>query len=160
MKKEKKILTTAMERSISDVMETMFFLPLDFSDADRIDTLWNMETEDILVAKLTFDGPFSGYCVFYIPRKLAASISADFMGKDEENISDDQVSETVKEIINMIAGNVFSIYNHQTVFNLGIPELVRFSQHLADPSDSENKIFMGIDTLEDHLSFQMVIGPF
>jgi len=158
MKMEKEALTIAMKDSISDVMGTMFFLPIDFSDADRIETLWNAETDGILIAKLNFEGPFSGYCALYIPKKLALSISADFMGKDKESISDDQVRGTVKEIINMIAGNTFSIYNQQAVFNLEIPELVSFSELEADPSDSENQIFIGIETLEDPLALEMVVS--
>lgn len=155
MKKE--ALITAMKSSISDILETMFFLPLDFSDAVNIKELWNLEKDEIMVAGLNFDGPFSGYYAFYIPQKLAVKISADFMGKDKESISDNQVSETIKEIINMIAGNTFSIYDQQAVFNLEIPEMARFSELGANPSDSENQIFIGIKTIEDHLALQMAI---
>jgi len=155
MKKE--ALITAMKSSISDVLGTMFFLPLDFSDVENIKELWNLGKDEIMVSRLNFEGPFSGCYAFYIPAKLAMSMTADFMGTDEENISDDQVSGTVKEIINMIAGNTFSIYNQQAIFNLGVPELARFSELGSDPSDSEEEIFISIETMEDNLALQMVI---
>lgn len=154
---ENKVLKTAMKNSISDVLETMFFLPLDFSDSAAMEELWDLGKDNILSAKLNFGGPFDGYCVLYIPEKLAESITADFMGKKGKSISEDQVVGTVKEITNMIVGNTFSFFDPQAVFNLEIPELVSISEYPVNLSGSENEIFMAIDTPENHLAFQMTI---
>lgn len=152
MKPETKVLTSAMKHSISDVLETMFFLPVDFSDFVSIKTLWDSEKDNILAAGLNFDGPFSGGCVFYIPEPLAESITADFMGKGKEDISFDEIKETVKEMINMITGNLFSLYDPEAVFSLGVPEQVDLDDVL---SDSENAISIVADTLDNYLLFQM-----
>ena len=104
---------------------------------------------------MNFSGPLSGYAIFCIPKKLAASITADFMGKDEEEISDDQINGTVKEIINMIIGNTFSRYDPDVVFDLGVPELVTFNDFLKEVSDSEKRFSIVIETLENYLAFQM-----
>ncbi len=40
---EVKALKMAMTDSISEVLETMFFLPLDMDDADKPQTLWRSE---------------------------------------------------------------------------------------------------------------------
>lgn len=154
---DSKVLTTAMMNSISDVLETMFFLPLDFSDVVNMQALWGDEKDQIITAKLSFNGSFSGYCVSYIPKKLAMSITANFMGIDEENISDEHVNETVKEILNMISGNIFSNLDPQEVFDLAVPELIIFDGNGVDSSESKEDIFIGIDTLDNHIAFQMVI---
>ena len=153
-----KDMTTAMKNSISEVLETMFFLSLDFfhNDADIRD-LWTMGKDQIVAAKLSFSGPLSGYAIFCIPKISAVSITADFMGKDEEEISDDQSNGTVKEIINMIIGNTFSRYDPDVVFDLGVPELVAFNDFLEEVSDSEKRFSVVIETLENHLAFQMNI---
>jgi CheY-specific phosphatase CheX len=154
---EKKVLKTAMKNSISDVLETMVFLPLDFCDTLNVPELWNMEKDQIIAAKLNFDGPFSGCAVFCIPKRLALSMTAAFMGKDEEDVSDDQVDGTAKEIINMIIGNIFSLYESEATFNLGIPEMVRYDNFSKDLSDPEKRFSIVIETLENHLVFQMNI---
>lgn len=154
---ESKAMKTAMKNSISDVLETMFFLPVDFEDSIHMEEIWNPDKDKIIAAKLNFDGPLSGHCIFYVPEKLAVSITADFMGKKKEDISDNQVKETVKEITNMIAGNTFSLYDSETVFNLGVPELVSLDGFHKDSSGFENKVSITIDTPEDFLAFQMNI---
>jgi CheY-specific phosphatase CheX len=155
---KKNLLKMAMKNSISDVLETMFFLPMDFSDMVDAHELWNTGKDQILAAKLNFDGPLIGDCIFYIPERLAKSITADFMGKEEEGISDDQVKGTVKEIINMIVGNTFSRYDPEAAFNLGIPELVSFNYYFNKVYDAGDRFYFIIDTLENHLAFQLNVG--
>lgn len=152
-----KDMTTAMKNSISDVLETMFFLSLDFSNDIDLLELWDTGKDPIIAAKLSFSGPLSGYAVFCIPKKSALSITADFMGKDEQEISDDQINGTVKEIINIIIGNTFSMYDPDVVFDLGVPELVGFHDFIKDLSDSEKRFSVVIETLENYLAFQMNI---
>ena len=152
-----KDMTMAMKNSISDVLETMFFLSLDFSnDLDLLER-WDRGKDPIIAAKLSFSGPLSGYAVFCIPKKSALSITADFMGKDEQEISDDQIDGTVKEIINMIIGNTFSLYDPDAVFDLGVPELVGFHDFIKNLSDSEKRFSVVIETMENYLAFQMNI---
>lgn len=152
-----KDMTMAMKNSISDVLETMFFLSLDFSNDLDILELWDTGKDQIIAAKLNFSGPLSGYAVFYIPKKPALSITADFMGKDEQEISDDQIDGTVKEIINMIIGNTFGLYDPDVVFDLEIPELVVFHDFIKSLPDSEKSFSVVIETLENYLAFQMNI---
>ncbi len=156
---EKESLTTAMKNSISNVLETMFFLPVNFSDAVHKGELWSGKTDQIMATRLDFDGPFSGYCVFYIPNKFAVPMAADFMGKAAEGLSDDQITGTVMEIANMITGNTFSLYDEEAVFDFKIPELVRPADFKEVFTGSENEIFIVIDSLENRLAFQMAFYP-
>ena len=158
MTMNKEVLTSAMKNSISDVLETMFFLPVDFDDSVSLDEFWDPDKDKIIAAKLNFDGPLSGYCILYIPEKLAVSITADFMGKEEKDVSNEQARGTLMEITNMITGNGFSLYDPESVFNLGAPELVGLDDFHKDLSDAEDRISIAIDTLENYLAFQMSVG--
>ena len=157
MKINREILTSAMKNSISNVLETMIFLPIDFDNSSTLGESWDLDKDKIIAARLNFDGPISGYCMLCIPEKLLVSITADFMGKEEQDISNDQARGTLMEINNMIVGNVFSLYDPEAVFDLGVPKLVGLDDFHKDFSDSEDRISIAIDTLENRLAFQMSI---
>jgi hypothetical protein len=58
----------------------------------------------------------------------------------------------------MIAGNTFSLYNAQSVINLGVPELARFSDYRKGFPETSGEFFIVIETLDDCLAFQMIIA--
>ncbi|MBW1861591.1 MAG: chemotaxis protein CheX [Deltaproteobacteria bacterium] len=153
---EKEALISAMKTSISEVLEKMFFLPLDFSETVNLGELCNSDKDKMMTGKLSFRGPFSGYLLFFIPGDLALSLTAGFLGEDEESVSRDHVTETLKEILNMIAGSTFSAFDDQAVFDLGIPELVRFDEVVRDHSNSGEEIFIAVNTLDNFLGLEMV----
>jgi hypothetical protein len=64
----------------------------------------------------------------------------------------------MNETLNMVAGNTFSKFDEQAVFNLGVPESVSFDDIKAKQTDPEDEIFVGIDTLDGWLAFQLVIA--
>lgn len=154
---EKQALITAMKTSISEVLETMFFLPLEYASNTDPERCWSLEEDEILASKLNFSGPFSGHFVFLIPASLALSLSASFLGCDEELVTRDHVIETVKEIINMIAGSTFGNYDNSRVFNLDIPKIVSLGEFEKHGSDAGEVIFIAINTLENHLALRMVM---
>ena len=154
---DKKALIWAMKNSISEVLETMFFLPVDVSDTDLTKIPCHLENDQISVTKLNFSGPFSGSFVLFIPDEFAVSLTADFLGKDVENVSQENVIETSKEIINMIAGNTFAILDDQAVFDLNIPENI-LADHDVDSSESGEKIFVKIETMDKYMNLKMVIS--
>jgi CheY-specific phosphatase CheX len=152
---DKTSLTTAMTASISDVLETMFFLPIDISDAVKIEDLWPSDQSGMLAARLDFQGPISGHCCLFMPARLATDITADFLGQDPESIPDDQAIGTVTEIINMIVGNTFSLLDPQALFDLGIPKLESFEDNYAGGADQDQEIFIALDTLENRMALRM-----
>jgi len=154
---DKKALIRAMKNSISEVLETMFFLPVDVSIADLTKMPRHSKNGHISVTKLNFSGPFSGSFVLYIPDECAVSLTADFLGKDAENVSRENVIETSKEIINMIAGNTFAILDDQAVFDLNIPENI-LADHDGDASGSGEKVLVKIDTTDKYMYLKMVIS--
>jgi CheY-specific phosphatase CheX len=145
-----------MKRSISDVLETMFFLALECADNVKPEEFWNSEKDEVVVTKLNFSGPFSGFFILIIPNELALSLTANFMGEDEESITQDHASGTVKEILNMIAGNIFSNFDDQVVFDLDIPELIHFDEAGRTLPGADEEIFILINTLDSRLALKMV----
>ncbi len=156
---EKETLISAMKDSISEVLETMFFLPLEFSDNARFEEWWSTGKEDLLVTKLSFTGPLSGVFFFFMPNGLGLSLASNFLGEEEKDVFQEHVADTVKEIINMIAGNTFGIWDDQAVFDLGIPELVSFDEAENDQSGSPESVFIGITTLDDNLALALICQP-
>jgi CheY-specific phosphatase CheX len=155
---EKETLITAVKTSISEVLEKMFFLPLDFYDTADSGKFPDLDIKKLMNCRLDFGGPFSGFFLLFIPMRLAQSMTADFVGENESNVSPEQVTETVKEIVNMIAGNAFSIYDEQAVFNLDIPKMVSPDKAEAEIKTSNEDIFIAITTIDDnHLTVHMVI---
>ncbi len=154
---ERKALMRAMKNSISEVIETMFFLPVDFSDTVNVKELWHPEEIQMSATKLDFSGPFSGSFVLFIPEEFAVSLTANFLGKDKEKVSEDNVIETSKEVINMIAGSTFANFDDQSVFDLNIPENILFEQAVHF-SGTEDDIFVQIITLDNYFVLKMVIG--
>ena len=154
---ERETLITAMKSSISEVMETMFFLPVEFPNLEELQS--SDKADQIIVSKLNFSGSFSGYFILSVPGKLALSLTSDFIGEDENNISGEQKSETMKEILNMLAGGAFTHYDDSALFNLDIPETVNFGKAETDDSGLEEKIIVIIQTPDDCLSLAMYKQP-
>lgn len=155
---ERVTLMTEMKHSISEVLEKMFFLTLEFPEAVNEQEFLDSYNGEMLVSKLGFNGPFSGYFELLIPESLAISMAADFMGNCEEKVSPDQVHGTVKEIVNMVAGNTFGNFDHQNLMTLEIPEMVPHDKIRDgfDSRDTREEIFFAVRTLEYPLALKMV----
>lgn len=154
---ERTALIRAMKNSISEVLETMFFLPVEVSDTVNEEKLRKLEGIQISATKLDFNGPFSGSFVLFIPHEFAVSLTADFLGKDREKVSQDNVIETSKEAINMIAGSTFANLDDQAVFDLNIPENIHYAQ-AENFSGTEDDICLQINSLDNYFVLKMVIG--
>ena len=153
---ETKPLMMMMKTSISDVLEIMFYLPLEISASSNWEET-GVHEEDVLISKLDFKGSFNGSSFFFVPQMLAMDLTASFLGSDKSQITQEQVLETVGEILNMMTGGTFSSYDDQAVFDLGVPEHVELASVRAKEADSKNIAFVGIDTLDSVSAFQLVI---
>ncbi len=149
---DKPKMTHAMMASISEVLEQMFFLPIDVVDDHNGDNAKTIDAHPSIVASIAFDGPAAGNFVLHIPSTLAASITADFLGTDSSELTDDQITGTVKEMLNMLAGNSLSTYDAQASFNLKIPELITPS---VSTQEKESNIEIGIETMDSRMTLHM-----
>ena len=111
-------LQLVLQQSVEDVLEKMFFIR-SLGDAEEGPGL----AEGEVAAHLAFDGEPSGSLTLRVTRAAARSISADFLGTEEEDLSPQQVGEVVCELANMICGSVLSRIESAVTFRLAQPEL-------------------------------------
>jgi len=154
---ERNALTAAMKTSISDVLETMFFVPLEFSDTVRRDDRWSLDEKDMVMSKVSFTGPLNGYFVLSVPLDMARSITGDFVGRNEDNVSQKEIEGTVQEIVNMMAGSTFFNYDDQAVFSLGIPEVVHLLEAPREEPNCKERFFVVVQTPDNYLALEMVM---
>jgi CheY-specific phosphatase CheX len=155
---EKQSLMASMKASISEVMEAMFFLPLEFEDGGDINEIIRSADGGTLACKLVFSGPFSGLSCFLIPVKVAQGLTANFLGEDTDRVNEEHMAGTVKEILNMITGKAFSLYDNQAVFKLGIPEIMPSEKwaYLVT-KDVKEAVKLYINTADGDLGLMLVI---
>ena len=150
---KKDLLITAMKTSISEVLETMFFCPLEFepsadSEASLLDTPMS--------ARIAFTGPLAGVMRLKLSRGLALSLTADFLGVDPEAVDDLQIAEMVKEMLNMFAGNTFSRFDAGAVFDLGIPAMAG-DDSPPPATPEENCLVVTGQTLHGPLECELIV---
>ena len=152
---DKPKMIQAMKASISEVLEQMFFLPIDLVDAGKEKSSPAIDGGETYTAKVGFQGPASGVFRLQIPAALAASISADFLGTLTEELSDEDISGTVKEMLNMLAGNSLSAYDPKAPFNLSIPELTQSPAGGEKAGEKRERIDIRIETMDSCMSLNM-----
>jgi len=121
---------SAMKSAISEVLETMFFIVVDFGGAagpsstpcsyqSRIDLVSQQQGARIT---MRFTAPF------------ALALSSNFLSKDEGKVPEEELKDVLKELTNMIGG-VFKghIDKGSTVWFLGIPVCEALSSLPAGP---------------------------
>src|SRR5271165_4920371 len=79
---------------------------------------------DDIAARLTFQGEPPGSLMLRLTPGAARRISADFLGFDEEEVSEVQTADVVRELANMICGSLLSRVESATAFRLGEPRIV------------------------------------
>lgn len=152
----KKRLMTAMMGSISEIFETMFFLPLEFPEDIRAEERLGSSEKGVLTCMIRFKGHLTGNLFLIIPASLSIQLTADFLGEEIDTLSKDQIIGTIKEIINMIAGNAFLKYDDNMVFDLGIPEMIG-SQGTINEPDSDEPIFIDVKTPDEQFVIKIAL---
>jgi len=141
-----------MKPAISNVLETMFFQPVQFIEKNCTLGEWFSKDQPLIGATLSFTGPVAGSYYFIIPTKMANKITANFLGFREEEISEAQERDTVKEALNMIGGHMLSLFDGRDVFQLGIPELIPENDLDMSKLGDPNGDIVFIKTEETHLA--------
>lgn len=119
-----KDLKAAMAASISEVLETMFYLPLETEGTGDPVKRGFFDMKDIRTCRLVFSGDIKGCMVMMVPESLLVPMAVDFMGEEKENIERQHTDGILKEVVNMVLGNLLSSFDSNKDFRLGIPELL------------------------------------
>jgi chemotaxis protein CheY-P-specific phosphatase CheC len=155
---DREALKEAMKTSISEVLETMFFLPLEMAETRTEDPWSHIPREKLNYTRLKFQGPFSGEAFFLIPFSLGTSLTGDFLGQEANDIGTNEVEETTRELLNMICGKALSLLDPKAVFKLGIPETIRHEELINSIfSDNERDITLLCSTSHDQLAVKIAI---
>lgn len=150
-------MMTTLREAISNVLETMFFQPVQIVDNDRTLLEWFSQNESLLGTTLDFNGPLSGSLYLIIPMKVVSEITANFLGLRAEEIDEGQKRDTVKETLNMIGGNTLSHSDRKSVFKLGIPKLIEEHDLAYDKLGDLRGDFVLIETEDNHLAVGVAI---
>lgn len=120
----KETLLRSLKTAISDVLETMFFQPVQIDNNHRCLKEWFAKDPPLLGASLGFAGPISGICYILIPAQGVEEMTANFLGIDEKEVDREQALDTIKEALNMIVGQALSLFDKTGDFRLAIPEII------------------------------------
>src|SRR5271165_2558572 len=102
-------------------MEKMFYVrALEESSAGE-----PAASEAEVAARLSFHGRPSGSLTLRLTAGPARSITADFLGCEEGELTEAQVGEVICELANIICGSVLSRMGNDAHFRLSTPQLVQ-----------------------------------
>ncbi len=119
-----KILMTAMTTSISEVMETMFYLPVEVGEEATLTQSGMDDHKAGMACRLSFSGDVSGRVTLLTPKALLSEVTENFMGESIEHLENEHLLGTFTEMLNMICGNALSRVDSKKPFELGIPEII------------------------------------
>jgi len=146
----------AMKKAISEVMDKMFFMPVQVNEKSGALSDWFTCEEPIVGATLDFTGPKMGFSYFLIPAGFAKEISANFLGSSEDSISDKQEQDTLKEALNMIVGFMFS--QLENGFKIGIPQYIKESDFIARHFEGDYNVSFSIETNNNFIAAGLIIN--
>lgn len=141
-----------LKEAISRVMETMFFLPVQFQEGAQGLKTWFSPGASVLEASVEFAGPRSGKVFLLVPVQGLKEMAANILGLDDDGLSNEHLQDTLKEAINMIAGRMLSLVDTEGACALGIPRLVG-EWNGKDRGDHQSPgAFLLFETARDHLA--------
>lgn len=136
----KTTMMTQVTHSIFEVMETMFFMTLE-KLKENPSPGRPKGSGEMITSAISFSGAFSGTIYLEIPLPLLETMTQNFMGQDIDSLSREYTEGTLKEALNMIAGNALTRVDATTYMGLGIPEIVVN----PDSNDVDDTVILSTD---------------
>ncbi len=107
---------------IFNVLETMFFaVPEKLGEVAP--TVWDVE------ATISLSGARDTHIRLLMTKEMGLSLAATFLGKEPEEVSETELLDLIREIANMIGGNLVTKLGDEEL-SLGLPES-RYIQETA-----------------------------
>ncbi|NOX26192.1 MAG: chemotaxis protein CheX [Deltaproteobacteria bacterium] len=126
------------------VFGSMYFTPIELLPDIPPEDKWHLQDKYVRAA-IAYSGPHSAKMTLYFPEKLGANIAAGFLGRDIDQLSAEQIIDTMREAANMIVGSFLGKLDPHGACKLEIPvaEIVAsFSPVASAPVDSAALAFM------------------
>ncbi|MDM8549640.1 chemotaxis protein CheX [Desulfobacterales bacterium HSG2] len=104
-----------------DVLEKLAFI-FSFPEDERE----NMDYSGAMGSRVSFAGPFTGALVMAVSVEALPELAGNMLGlEDEEETTLEQQQDALKELINVVCGNLLpAISGKKSVFNVNPPEII------------------------------------
>jgi hypothetical protein len=146
------MIQTHLKEAISRVMETMFFLPVQFLDGPQTLGEWLCRETNVLEALIEFQGPRSGRGFLLVPVQGLKEMASNFLGLREAEVGEEQVQDTLREAINMITGQMLSLLDRGGGYALGIPRFAG-ERNLSEVREEKSPgVLLLFETERNHLA--------
>lgn len=104
--------------SMTDVVEKLTFMFIEEAEPEEMD----VEGRELLKVHMTFSGEHKGQLELLSPKSKVVEISANVLGLDEEEVTEEMYSDSFREVLNVLLGNILtSRYGVEPVFDLSVP---------------------------------------
>lgn len=108
----------ALREALQEALERMFFV------RDLGEAAPGGEAGPEVAVRVDFEGSPSGYLTLRAGLAPARSLAADFLGENEEAMSDAQTREVLAELANIVCGAVLTRTESATIFRLSSPRAI------------------------------------
>ncbi len=143
-------LMPPLAHSIFKVMENMFSLTVEEQKKTMALSLQTQASpEGIKASCITFSGAFSGTIFLEISLNLLKTMTNFFLGQSVTHPSEEYMEGTLKETLNIIAGDALTQINATTHMGLGLPEIVPVSS--SDEVDKSIRFNTPNGTITAHI---------
>jgi hypothetical protein len=150
-------IKAAMTTAIGGVLETMFFMSTEISDEATPAEYFRSLKGRTFGGQIDFKGPSSGRFFILIPEQALYVMTESLLTVERDKIQERHLGGVIKEVLNMVAGNTFSTYNPDHVYDLGIPERVSAEAVAQALDESGGKAhFLLVDTIQGRLALAIL----
>jgi hypothetical protein len=127
----------AMVKAISEVLETMFFVSVDFAE-------WHPPSHACYCDSkvLIYDHKQIIDIRFRLAAEFAKMAAANFLGLDEEEVQDEDLADVMRELANMVGGDFLGRLGGGQL-QLGIPSFEPFEGKMDTVPSKVELSFMG-----------------
>jgi CheY-specific phosphatase CheX len=145
-----------LREAISEVMETMFFLPVQFLDGPEPLGEWLSVEKKVMEALIEFEGARAGRVFLLVPHPALKEMAANFLGLEEEEVSEEHAEDTLKEAINMMTGRMLSMLSREGGCALLIPRFAGVRNPADLGRDDDHGFVLLFETGKNHLAAGMI----
>lgn len=113
---DKNIVHSFLTKAAEEVVSKMFDLSI---TPIKEDILFAYE----VIVAIDFEGKYKGKLWIILPKKLSYFLSEKFLKMPADQLDDEIVQDTSKEIVNMICGNITYLVDKENSSTLSIPNI-------------------------------------
>ena len=116
-----KVTRTKINEAGVEVFSTMYFMPIQLLAELPAEDVWRLDSTYI-TAEIRYSGMLHAAVTFYFPARMVTSIVENFLGVDPDEITEQQMLDTMKEAANMVIGCFLGKADPEGATKLGIPK--------------------------------------